>query len=298
MTAAQRLVDETRRLLLGGVNEQRNVLASNYVAASGTVVLTYPVTNIKAGQSVSVGLNTMYVLAVNEGTKTLTVQAGQDGSTDANAASGATLRVRPRFPDFDILTALNDDLRDLSSPLNGLFRMRTVDATFAGNTVGYDLTGVTDLIDIHSVRYAMTGSLGYAPRMHRTDWRLERNNDTDDFASGLRLEVFRGGQPGQPITVTYKAPFTSLTTLADNVETVTGLPATGIDLPPMGAALRLVVGREIKRSFTETQGDTRRAEEVPAGAAQASWRGLAALRDRRIQAEAARLQAQYGVLGG
>ena len=61
----------------------------------------------------------------------------------------------------------------------------------------------------------------------------------------------------------------------------------------MGVQLRAMVGREIKRNFTESQGDTRRADEVGPGAIQASWRGLAALRAQRIEAEQARLSQQY-----
>lgn len=295
MTTAQSLIDATRKTLLGGLVEERNFLSAPYVANSGTLSFTAPAGGIKAGAMLSIGLNSIYVISVS-GT-TATVQAGQDGSTDANAASGATVRVRPRFPDFDILTALNDDLRALSSPINGLFRMRTVDITATGNTVGYDLTGVTDLIDVHSVRYAMTGSFGMTPRIHRTSWRLERNNDVSEYPSGLRLEIYAGGQPGQPITVQYRAPFGTLSTAADVVETVTGLPSTAVDLPPMGAALRLMAGREIKRSFTEAQGDTRRADEVAAGAAQASFSYLRKQRQDRIVDEASRLQAQYGVMG-
>jgi hypothetical protein len=65
------------------------------------------------------------------------------------------------------------------------------------------------------------------------------------------------------------------------------------DVLRMGVQLRAMVGREVKRNFTEAQGDTRRAAEVQPGAVQASWRGIAAIRQARIEAEQARLSQQY-----
>ena len=80
--------------------------------------------------------------------------------------------------------------------------------------------------------------------------------------------------------------------LSTNVS-VTGLQPSATDLPPIGAAIRLMAGREIKRNFTESQGDTRRSTEVPPGAIAQSANGLARLRQTRIAAEAARLHALY-----
>ena len=55
----------------------------------------------------------------------------------------------------------------------------------------------------------------------------------------------------------------------------------------------MVAGREVKRNFTESQGDTRRADEVPAGSVNNSINNLLRLRRDRIIAEAARLARQY-----
>ena len=54
-----------------------------------------------------------------------------------------------------------------------------------------------------------------------------------------------------------------------------------------------MAGREIKRNFTESQGDTRRAGEVAPGAVMQSSRNLQILRQQRITAESARLDALY-----
>ena len=59
----------------------------------------------------------------------------------------------------------------------------------------------------------------------------------------------------------------------------------------MGAAIRQMMGRDIKRSFLEAQPDTRRSSEVPPGAALGSIRllqqqyvqGIADERMRQLQ---------------
>ena len=93
--------------------------------------------------------------------------------------------------------------------------------------------------------------------------------------------------------VVYKAPYSRLTALSDDLTSVGGVQASLEDVLRMGVQLRAMVGREVKRNFTEAQGDTRRAMEVQPGAVQASWRGIAAIRQARIEAEQARLSQQY-----
>jgi hypothetical protein len=118
------------------------------------------------------------------------------------------------------------------------------------------------------------------------------------FASGNMLQLYEPAAPGRAIRVKYRAPFGQLVNLTDNVGTVTGLPDSAMDIPPMGAAMRLVAPREIKRNFTESQGEPRRSEEVPPGAVAGSWRGLAGMRAQRILSEAMRLAAMYPSVRG
>jgi hypothetical protein len=55
-----------------------------------------------------------------------------------------------------------------------------------------------------------------------------------------------------------------------------------------------VAGREVKRNLTENQGDTRRAEEAPAGSQLQSVRGLLAVWERRLEEEKRDLLRRYG----
>jgi hypothetical protein len=106
------------------------------------------------------------------------------------------------------------------------------------------------------------------------------------------MQLFEPAYPGYNLRVVYRSLLTMPTTTLANVSS-TGLLPSAQDLPPIGAAIRLMSGREIKRNFTEGQGDTRRASEVPPGAIMQSSRNLQILRQQRIAAEAARLDALY-----
>jgi hypothetical protein len=289
----QNWIDSTRSLLLSGFSEERNTLASSYTAGGTSLTFTYPLGGIRPGSRLSIGRNNFYVYAVDG--LTATVAGGEDSTTDANASSGAVVRVNPRFPDHDIWNALVDDLSDLSSPMNGLFALGTVDFTYSSSTNGYDLGSIAStLIDGYEVKYLTSSGYKNTPRMPKDSWRINRNVNTSEIASGLSLELFQSAEVGRSVRLTYKKTFTAPTALSTDVST-TGLQATAYDLPPLGAAIRLMAGREIKRNFIESQGDTRRATEVGAGATMQSANGLKQLRAQRIAQEAARLHAMYPI---
>lgn len=295
MATCDNLIDECLRHLLSGTREQLNRLATGYTAAGTSLRCTYDLDGIKPGAVVGVDLELFYVWDVNESTKTATVTGAHLGSTAANHSQDAIVTVNPRFSRFGLFTALNQDLLDLSSPENGLYRVRTVDLTYNSAIQGYDLTSVTDLLDILEVKRDTSGPSNTWPVIQRSGWDLKRDLPASDFASGLGLILYQHAESGRTIRVSYKAPFGQFTTVADTHTTV-GLPDTAVDIPPMGAASRLAFPREIARNFFETQGDTRRAEEVPPSAVGNSMRNLVALRQQRIIAEAARLAQRYPVV--
>ena len=290
-TTGQNWVDKTRGHLLSGFQEERNTLNGSYTAGGTTITLTYALGGIRQGARLCIGLNTFYVYSVSG--QIATVVGGQDGSTDANAASGAVVRVNPRFTDNDVWLALADDLGDLSSPVNGLYGVGTVDLTYNAIATGYDLGSIaSSFLDIYEIKYLTPGPSKDNPRIHNGRYHLNRNANTTQFASGFGLQLSQPGYPGYNLRVVYKSTFVTPATLASDVAT-SGLQTSAFDLPPIGAALRLMAGREIKRNFTESQGDTRRATEVPPGAINQSSTGLTRLRQARITAEASRLEQLY-----
>jgi len=145
------------------------------------------------------------------------------------------------------------------------------------------------MIDLFDVRYRYLNDDYPVLR----EVRLLRDMPTSDFASGFALALDQFTRAGT-IRVIYKAGYGTFSSESSTVTDV-GASAYLDDLLVLGAQMRLMAGREIKRNFTESQGDTRRPEEVPSGAVSNSMIQLQRLRRDRIQAEAARLNRQYPI---
>jgi hypothetical protein len=187
-----------------------------------------------------------------------------------------------------MLEALNQDIDDLSSPLNGLFRVVSANVDYNGADRQINLTGATAIIDLLDVRLRYLSS-DY-PVIRKV--RLQRDLPTSDFASGFAL-VFDESVMAGTLRVRYKAPFTRVSTVSDSLQSVANLPVTMEDILEMGVMSRMLSTREVKRNFIESQGDTRRSDEVPPGAMRDSFSNILRLRRDRIIAEAAKLARQY-----
>lgn len=280
-------VEQTRRHLHTGQQEVRNKLATDRTAVSGEETWTFdrePV-GIQVGSVLSVGLENVYVWAVT--TTDATVQRGWEGTTPAAHAAGSVVTVNPRFSDFHIVQALNDDLRALSAA--GLFAVRTLTFVFDGSAYTYDLAD--DLIDVLEVRYDEDSSANRWPLID--DYQVMRDMPTTEFASGVALRIDGRAASQRDVLVRYKASYGQLTALTDNVEATTGLHPEAHDIPPLGAAIRLAGPRDIRRTDTVGQGDTRRSGEVPPGTPQTAVRDLAARRQQRLAEEQGRMYARY-----
>lgn len=294
MTLVSDVIERTRRHLHSGeTRDERNKTNAALSTSDTAVGLTYEGQGIQRGAVLAVDLEEMYVWAATS--SSATVSRGDNGTTAATHASGATILVNPKFSPFAILQAVNEELADLSSPVNGLFKVGRVDFTFNAGTDTYNLTGVADVIDIIDVTYDANDGSSRWPRLRRGEWALTRGMQTGSFASGMSLTINGWAASGRDINVVYKAPFTALSTVAQDVETISGLPASAHDILAIGAAIRLTAGNEVARNFLE-QSETRRADEVPPQARSSAMRSLIALRRDRIDAEKARLLAKYPVI--
>ena len=289
MTTAGQLIDRVNSELLAGTVEERNKLAASTDSSQTDIEMTYSLGSLRENTVFQIGTELMYVWEVNTTSKTATVDRGYGGTTAAAHTIGDIATVSPRFPRHQILNGLNADLADLSSPMNGLFQMKTVDVSYNGSDRMVNLTGVTEIIDLYDVRYRYLNDDYPIVR----NVRLLRDMPVSDFASGFVLAFDAPVRAGS-VRVLYKAPYTAFATEADTVADAGGTASLD-DLLILGAQIRVMAGREVKRNFTESQGDTRRAEEVPAGAVGGSILNLQRLRRDRIQAEAARLNRQYPI---
>jgi hypothetical protein len=299
MTNAQDWIEGTRFRLMSGHQEQLNRLDAAYVAGSGTMSFDFDIAGIRQGTVLSVGTSTFYVWEVSTTLKTATVQANWDGTADQDWPAGTVVRVAPRFTDNQILRALNEEINDLSSPSNGLFQIGTTELTYDSALVGYDLSLAPNMISPIELRVENPGSFKEWTRIPSHKYRIVKGAPTGEegFESGMALFLYDmwAGATGDRLHLTYRKGFNNLSN-SFSTKIATGIPASAWDIPPIGAAISLMAGREIKRSFVESQGDSRRATEVSAGASTQSVNALRLLRQQRITAEKQRLDGFYPII--
>lgn len=287
MTTAGQLIHRVAGELLAGTVEERNKLAAGVDASATTLTFTYPLSGLREGSMFEIGSEQFYVWTTNSSAKSAVVERGFNGTTATSHSAEAITTINPRFPRSRVLQQLNADLADLSSPLNGLFQVKTVDIAYNGSDRMVNITGATDIQNLIDVRYRYLSDDYPIIR----DVRLLSDMPTSDFASGFAL-AFDSYVRSGTIRVVYRAPYGSFSAESDTVADVGGSDYLD-DVLTLGTQMRLMAGREVKRNFTESQGDTRRAEEVPSGAVANSMLQLQRLRRDRVMAEAARLNRQY-----
>ena len=288
MSTAGALLNRVSRQLLSGTIEERNKLASTVTSSDTSIVMSYDLAGLRSGSVFEIDSELMYVWVAESGSKTLTVERGYLGTTAAAHTAGALAILNPRFPQQQLLDSFNQELDDLSSPSNGLFRVVTASVDYNGADRQVNLTSASTIIDLIDVRLRYLAS-DY-PVLRGV--RLSRDLPTSDFASGFALTFDELSMAGT-LRVRYKAPFVRASTTSSDIQSVCLLPLTMEDIIEMGVMARMLAVREVKRNFIESQGDTRRSDEVPAGSMANSVTNILRLRRDRIIAEASKLARQY-----
>lgn len=287
-------VDQARETLGGGVVEQVNRLDQAFTPGDTTITTEFDTEGIARGIPLCVGLNTFMVWVVNPQNKEVTVQPGWGSSPIVAADAGELVRVRPNVQTHRIFNAINDTLAELSSPLMGLYAISTHDFTYDPAVPNYDLTGAENIDRVLAVQVG-------DPDADDSRWVTLRNIDqweervtppTAEVPSGHQLRLFGPMlTEGRTVRVVYRSGFGQVDSLDDDVSN-TGLPDTALDLPVWGAAARLSVPGEWRRSLLNAQPDPRRADEVPPGAVLGGSRALQGKYMERVAQEAARLISQ------
>jgi hypothetical protein len=312
------LIEKVYRRVMGGIRERTVQIDQTGGIGSDddTVVLSGPQTSgIVPGVILAVELELLYVVGWDPNNNTATVMRGYYGSIATAHINGTICYINPRYSRYDIGVAINDDLRSISSPTNGLFRVGVAQLTYNPVFAGYDLGALPDnFIDILEVRYRIAPPYRTFPAIKK--WKVLRGIPDPVFPSGKGLVLYESGWPGLPIYVMYSAPFLKLVDESDSVyETpgtndeaapnngyatanVANLTPTMIDIPVLGAEIDLTLPREISRNFMESQPDPRKAQEVAPGSVAGSVNALIMRRAQRINEEADRLTRQYTRIRG
>ena len=287
------LVADVRRRVYGSMTENVNLFQTSASAGQVSLQLELGVDGIQKGMLLSSGLNVWFVKGVYSTDNTVFVIPGYDNSPKNAVTAGDMLYVRPRMTDWFAFNAINDQLRRLSSPDAGLYKIGTwvadVDATYQTYVVPSAATGMINLL---RVRWRWPGTTDVwtdiPDRYYR--WIYSANQNI------IRLLI--SIPSGTEIEFTYKSPFVQATSLDDDPVADLGLSESMLDIPGLGAAVDLLRTTESRRNQVSTQGDSRRPEEVSMTANSSIASVMERDYRRRVQDEMARLVTRVPIYRG
>lgn len=293
MSTVQDLVSDVRRKVYGSMTENVNLFQTSASAGQTNLQLELGVDGIQKGMLLSSGLNVWFVKGVYSTDNTVFVIPGYDNSPKNAVAAGDMLYVRPRMTDWYAFNAINDQLRSMSSPDAGLYKIGTwvaeVDPTYQTYVVPVE---AADMINILRVRWRWPGTTdvwsSLAPRHYRWQYSTEQN------VVRLLLSI----PSGTEIEFTYKAPFAMATSLADDPVADLGLTDSMLDIPALGAAIELLQTTESRRTQIGSQGDSRRPDEVPVSSNSSIAGQLQRVYKSRVQEEMSRLVTRIPIYRG
>ena len=283
MTRMMDLVADTRRMAYGSMADQLNFLNAEYLLGDAELTMLMDVASITPGMVLSSGLNVWYVIGTEPSSKKVKVYASYDNSKSDPLPVGAPVMIRPRVTDWLLFSYLNDTIKSLSSPVNGLYRQGSWDepnndVVWGTYQIPVEAQNMTNLIRVQA-RYIMTPDLWTDLPMQYVDWQPEN-----------QLVRIHGSIPmGTPLRFDYKAPFKTATALTDDLDVDLGMTASMHDIPALGAAARLLRTTESRRQQTHNQSDPRRSDEVQPGANTGAARELERQFQSRIWDEQLRL---------
>lgn len=258
MTTVADLIEATRQRLQPNRRPQLNRL-TNTVNPGDTAITFDFDTQVVDGTRVSFDIEDIHIWT-GSGTSAGQVQRAMNGSTAATHPAGTVCYMNEPYSSWDIVRAFNEVLNDL--PGEGVYVYRTVDLVGSSAYVGYDLTGVTDILEGHRLHYKSRGGLRRWVPINERMWEIRQDVSTVDFPSGNALMTYAPIDPGQDLQLLYRSQFAPVATVDDDIAATTGLDPSNFVLLPVGAAIKLTQGRALDRSDMHTQGDARRPSEV------------------------------------
>lgn len=293
MTTIADLVADARRMTYGSMSEQINLVASPVAAGATSAILDLDVSGITPGMVLSCGLNVWYVRGTTTSSNEVFIIPGYDNAPKDAAAVGDIVTVKPKVTDWYLFNVINDELRRLSSPTNGLYRIGTWSVNVSPTYQTYEVPAeALNMVNLARVRYRWPGTPDVWSDIRTSSYRWIVSEGYN------KIQLLVNVPSGTEIEFTYKAPFVAATSLADDPIEDCGLSETMLDIPPLGAAASLLRTTDSRRNQITAQGDARRATEVPSSVNLSTASVLDREYKMRVQDEYARLIQRLPIFKG
>lgn len=212
---------------------------------------------------------------------------GQGGTTAAAHGANVRVSISPRWPRGQVKNKINETILSLWPDLYVV----TTDTSLitSASTITYSLPA--NCRRVLDVRYEVAGPEDYWQGV-RT-WRVDNAAETTQHPTGVAIDIPEWMSSGRTLKITYAAEPQPLVNDADNFTTVSGLPASCVDLVTLGAASKLVISADLARTqmFSIEHNDQNPTQ--PAGAASNASKYLMQLYQVRLQQERDKLFDRY-----
>jgi len=286
-----------RQLHSTGRNEINRLDAATLSGAASIVFEWDAPASVVEGAVLNINLELMRVISYTASTRTAQVIRGWLDSDPADHADQAEIVINPRFSNIDIMDAMVDEINSWGP---ALYRVESDEyAVASGDTVLQLKAAWSDCFGIINVYRQWSDQYQTTDAWPRLDVRFVRGVAADWTLgaplSGLQLRFVEPVATGTVYVLVARPWATSAPTLAQNMVTDVGVPESYFDLLGMGVKRRLMADSELGRWARQSQDDSRRAEETPAGASVQPMQQQYAMYVTRLSAEVAKLRSQYPI---
>lgn len=291
MSSVDQLTDRVLNVWLEGTfRAQYNQLLLGIGASDTTLQTVAQLAELAKGSFLSIDNELLLVTDRDTDTNTLTVLRGMRGTAPASHLAGALIEANPRFPRWLVRDTLRRELLSWPESLCGVF----------GFDVGLiAMQSQVNLAAFVPLGLIFTRVLGIKRESLDTTDDRWRPVDGWDFNRGRQKLQLR--QPVDQVTTLHIDMGilfnTALWTASADLESVIGLQESQEEILEVGAAARLLTGRQSVRLFPEAQAQSREGTEVTEVGMARLGQSYQALRDLYLAREVQRLQTQYGFSG-
>jgi hypothetical protein len=290
MTTLDDLIDDVRsKLSAYTLNQDRITYMPASLSSSATTLTIGSADNLAKGM-IEIDDELMWVDSYTEATLTLNIAPGfgrgYQGTTAAAHDANSMVILSPSFPRSMVKKAINDTIRAVYPKL---FAVASTTFTASGAVNTFALPAACESVLTASWQSPGPSAEWYTIRRFRVDSMA----NTTSIASGSSITFNSGILPGRTIQVAYTAQPTALSANADEFTTVSGLPASCVDIIVLGACHRLLAFVDAGRlNFTSVASDAQDSKQ-PSYAGQSIAKYVLALYTQRLNDEAARMLGQY-----
>ena len=289
MTTLTNLIDDVSVDLAGYTYRQDRVTYLTQAATSGDLILHVASTENIGKGIIEIDEEMILVDSYDRQSNLLIIAPfgrGYNATTAASHDINAKVIVTPTFPRIAIKRAINDTVQAVYPKV---FATGSSAVSFLASRTTYPVP--QEAIQILSMAWQSVGPT--KEWLPIRQWRWDPIAYASSFPTGRSVSIYDNVLPGRTINIVYAHLPTAMTNLADDFETVTGLPSSMRDVIIYGAAWRLSSYIDPARiSITGAAADELDTKR-PYGTGTNITKGLQALYLQRLEEESLKQKLQY-----